>query len=257
MASRRQTPPLRSPRSARARPLRRAAQLPATGDAPVVGASPSGETRAACSTRGASLAERLLGGGTTGNERLTAAAGAVLFVLLAVLGVTIVRLQPLLNVHLFVGMLLVPPVLLKMGSTGYRFARYYTGADAYRRKGPPPAAMRALAPLVVLTTVIVFASGVALLLIGPSSRSALLPVHKVSFIAWLVFTGLHVLGHLPGLAAPLRADYGGIGGGDLNGRAGRAIALSGALVAGVVLAILVVPEFAPWVHSMSILHHDG
>ena len=55
--------------------------------------------------------------------------------LLAVLGVTIVRLRPLLSEHLFVGMLLVPPVLLKMGSTGYRFARYYTGDRSYRRKG--------------------------------------------------------------------------------------------------------------------------
>jgi hypothetical protein len=248
MASRPQTPPVRSPRTAPARSLRRGAELPAAAEHVPVGASPAGD---------ASLAERLLGGGTGGNERLTAAAGGVLFVLLAVLGVTIVRLRPLLSEHLFVGMLLVPPVLLKMGSTGYRFARYYTGDRSYRRKGAPPAALRALAPLVVLGTVVVFASGVALLYIGPSSRSALLPLHKVSFIAWLVFTSLHVLGHLPGLGALLRADYGGIGGGDTNGRAGRALALSGALVAGVVLAILAVPEFAPWLHSMSILHHEG
>jgi hypothetical protein len=199
----------------------------------------------------------VLGGGTSGNERLTAATGARLFVLLAVLGVTIVRLRPLLSEHLFLGMLLVPPVLLKMGSTGYRFARYYTGDRSYRRKGPPAAALRALAPLLVLSTVVVFASGVALLFIGPSSRSALLPVHKISFIAWLVFTSLHVLGHLPGLGTLLRADYGGIGGGDLNGRAGRTLALSGALVAGVVLALLAVPEFGAWLHSMSILHHEG
>lgn len=230
MASRPQTPPVRSPRTAPPRSLRRAAAPPA---------------------------ERVLGGGTDGNERLTAVTGGVLFVLLAVLGVTIVRLRPLLSEHLFLGVLLVPPVLLKMGSTGYRFARYYTGDRSYRRKGPPAAALRALAPLLVLSTVVVFASGVALLFIGPSSRSALLPVHKISFIAWLVFTSLHVLGHLPGLGTLLRADYGGVGGGDLNGRAGRTIALSGALVAGVVLAVLAVPEFAPWLHSMSILHHEG
>jgi hypothetical protein len=42
---------------------------------------------------------RLLGGGTVGNERLTAAAGALLIVLLAVIGVTIVQLGPLLSVH--------------------------------------------------------------------------------------------------------------------------------------------------------------
>ncbi len=64
-----------------------------------------------------------------------------------------------------------------------------------------------LAPIVVLTTVVVFASGVALLFVGPSSRDTLLPIHKVSFIVWLAFTALHVLGHLLELPATLRADY--------------------------------------------------
>ncbi len=54
------------------------------------------------------LIKRLTGGGTTGNERLTAATGVLLLVLLAVIGVTILRLRPLLSVHLFVGMLLDP-----------------------------------------------------------------------------------------------------------------------------------------------------
>ena len=47
--------------------------------------------------------------GTTGNELLTAATSAVLLVLLAVIGVTIIALGPLLWVHLFVGMLLIGP----------------------------------------------------------------------------------------------------------------------------------------------------
>ena len=153
--------------------------------------------------------QRLTGGGTDGNERLTAATGVVLLVLLAVLGVTILRIGQLLWLHLFVGMLLIGPVLLKLTSTGYRFARYYTANPAYRRKGPPAAPMRLLAPLVVISTVVVFGSGVALLLAGPGSRSTLFPIHKLSFFAWLALTGLHVLGHLADLPAPLRADYGG------------------------------------------------
>ena len=56
--------------------------------------------------------------GVDGNERLTAGAAVVLFVLLAVEGVTIVFLRPLFSVHVFVGMLLIPPVALKLGSTG-------------------------------------------------------------------------------------------------------------------------------------------
>ena len=150
-----------------------------------------------------------LGAGSTGEQaQLTAATSVVLLALLAVLGVTIVRIGALLNAHMFLGMLLIGPVVLKMASTGYRFVRYYTANPRYRSKGPPPAAMRLIAPIVVISTIVVFASGVALLLAGPGSRGTLTPLHKVSFIVWLVFTGLHVLGHLVELPAALRADRG-------------------------------------------------
>jgi len=201
--------------------------------------------------------QRLTGGGTDGNERLTAAAGVLLLVLLAVLGVTIVRIGQLLWLHLFLGMLLIGPVLLKLTSTGYRFARYYTANPPYRRKGPPATPMRLLAPLVVLSTVVVFGSGVALLFAGPSSRSTLFPIHKFSFFAWLAFAGVHVLGHLTDLPAPLRADYGAEEGlaGQLPGRDGRVLSLAGMLVAGLVLAVLVIPEFGPWVNGFHGFHH--
>ncbi len=207
-------------------------------------------SRQAPSSRGAP-AQRLTAGGATGNEQLTALTGAVLFVLLAVLGITIIRIHPLLSVHMFLGMLLIGPVVLKMASTGYRFFRYYTGNPPYRRKGPPPAILRLIAPVVIASTVVVFASGVALLFIGPSSRGSLLIVHKASFIVWLAFTALHVLGHLYELPAALRGDHmrelqlDGSG----DGLAGRILSLAGALVAGLVLAILSLPEFGPWLHA--------
>jgi hypothetical protein len=74
--------------------------------------------------------ERL--GGTEGNEILTSATAVVLTLLLIAEGVTIVLIGDMLSAHLFIGMALIPPVLLKLGSTGYRFARYYTGARIYR-----------------------------------------------------------------------------------------------------------------------------
>jgi hypothetical protein len=201
---------------------------------------------------------RFTGGGTAGNERLTAAVGATLIVLLAVIGVTIIRLGPLLSVHLFVGMLLIGPVALKLASTGYRFLRYYTASPRYRRKGPPPAALRLIAPIVVISTLTVFASGVVLLFAGPSSRDTLLPIHKVSFFIWVAFTALHVLAHLPKISQALRADYGRSAelSGDVTGRAGRTLSLTGALVGGVVLAVLVIPEFGPWLHASGAFHHN-
>lgn len=183
----------------------------------------------------------LTGGGTAGNERLTVVTGFVLIGLLAVLGLTIVRIGQLLWLHLFLGLLLLGPVMLKLLSTGYRFVRYYTANPRYRRKGPPHPALRVLAPLVVICTLVVFGSGVVLLLLGPSSRGPLVLLHKVSFIAWIVFTALHVLGHLPEMktsASPKR----------LPGRAGRTLSLAAALVGGLLLAVALIPQFAAWTH---------
>jgi hypothetical protein len=207
--------------------------------------------------QGISVLARLTAGGTDGNEQLTALTGAVLLVLLAVLGITILRVRQLLEVHMFLGMLLIAPVALKMASTGYRFIRYYSSEPHYRRKGPPALALRLLAPLVVISTVVVFASGVILLFAGPSSRNALLPIHKVSFIVWGVVTGVHVLGHIADLPGALRAEkgFGKASGIAVLGRTGRIISLTGVLVAGIVIAILVLPQFGPWMNSYSLFHH--
>jgi hypothetical protein len=206
---------------------------------------------------GDAQAQTITGGGTEGNERLTAVNGAILLLLLAVLGVTILRIGQLLWLHLFLGMLLIGPIALKLGSTGYRFMRYYTGDATYRRKGAPAALLRAMGPIVILSTLTVFVTGVALLFAGPSSRGTLLPIHKDVFIAWLAFMALHVVLHMPSLSLALRADYGRTAGlsSDTTGRAGRTLALAGALVAGLVLAVLVIPEFAPWLHAH--FHHHG
>lgn len=197
---------------------------------------------------GTSSLARLTAGGTDGNERLTVLTGIVLLVLLGALGVTILRIGTLLSVHMFLGMLLIGPVALKLSSTGYRFVRYYTSEPHYLRKGPPPIVLRLMAPILVLSTVVVFASGVALMLIGPVSRQPLLLIHKVSFIVWVAVTALHVLGHLadlPSVLTPSRPQLSGLE--DARaGRIGRALALSGVLVAGVVLAILSIPQFASW-----------
>ena len=213
----------------------------------------------------------VLAGGTDGNERLTGLTGLLLIVLLAVLGVTIVQIGRLLWLHLFLGLVLMGPVALKLASTGYRFVRYYTSDPAYRAKGPPAPALRGLAPLVVLSTLAVFATGVALLLLGPASRNPLGELHKLTFIAWIAFTALHVIGHLPeiirllggarqsrreimAMRSPSPRHRGGYGAGSpprpaaLRGGSGRRAALSVALLAGLVLAVALLGQYAAWTH---------
>jgi type IV secretory pathway TrbD component len=226
------------------------------------------------------LFRRLTAGGTEGNERLTVITGLLLIVLLAALGITIINLGGLLWLHLFLGLLLIGPVALKMASAGYRFMRYYTHNRRYRVKGPPLPALRLLAPLVVALTAVVFISGVVLLFIGPDSslRSDVFLIHKVSFFGWLAVTALHVLGHLPeifrflrisndsraemiavrssrprGSAEPVEPSLAQ----HLPGGAGRWLSISTALVLGLVLAVVLIPQFSAWTGSAgaAVLHH--
>lgn len=185
--------------------------------------------------------------GVAANARLTGAVAAALLILLAAEGATIPFIGPLLGPHMFIGMLLIPPVALKMATTGYRFVRYYTGSPPYVRKGPPHAALRFLAPGVVLTTLALFGTGVALLVAGPPSQT-LIFAHKASFIAWVVLMTVHVLGHLlevPALALPdwRRSAPGEV---RLAGAGLRAMALGASILTGVALAVLTFSAAGPW-----------
>lgn len=194
---------------------------------------------------GRSLATRRAHDGVEANARLTASTGGILFVLLAAEGATILRVRGLLGAHVFLGMMLVPPVALKIGTTGYRFARYYLGNPAYRHKGPPPVILRLIGPLVVALTVLVLASGVALLLL-PSSRHVLLNLHRLSFIAWFIVTTVHVLGHLGDTAHLAPLDWVRRPAKAVTGTAGRRVALIVSLVVGVGLGALFVGRVGPY-----------
>ena len=81
-------------------------------------------------------------------------------------------------------------------------------------------------------------------------------LHKVSFIVWLVFTALHVLGHLPTLGRWLRTPRSGDEGlGTPPGAAGRWLVLGGGLAVGLVIAVALIPDFATWTAHTGLLHH--
>jgi hypothetical protein len=142
--------------------------------------------------------------GAGGNQRLTAMTGAILLAGFAVEGFTVLEVRRLLWLHFALGLLLIGPVVLKICSTCYRFARYYTRAAAYVHRGPPAPLLRVLGPLVILSSVAVLGTGVILALTGPGNGPWLF-LHKVSFICWFGVMTIHVLNYAPRLPRLLLA----------------------------------------------------
>ncbi len=185
--------------------------------------------------------------GVEANARLTGTTALVLLLLLAAEGYTILRVGAHLTLHVVIGTILVPPVLLKVGSTSWRFARYYLGSPDYRRKGPPPMLFRLLGPIVVALTLAVLGSGIALLL-GPSSlRQELLLVHKATFILWIGAMAIHVLGHFVETMQLAPKDFYWRTRSQVRGAGKRQWALIGSLCIGVLLAVAVAPKVGPWI----------
>ncbi len=166
------------------------------------------------------------------NERLTALDGAVLFVLLALIGITVLSVRSLLPQHILLGIALIPPLGLKMASTGYRFARYYLGDPAFRQAGPPQLFLRLLAQVVVVTTVGLFVTGLELWWFGLRFGSIWVAAHKYFFMIWLPVTAIHVLAYINRSSQAVSEELSSPGTGALSRRSW----VIGSLLAGAVLA---------------------
>jgi hypothetical protein len=195
---------------------------------------------------------RLPPGGPDGNERLTATIGLVLIGLLGVEAATTLSLHDFLAVHIFLGLLLLPVIGVKLASTGWRFARYYMRSTEYRLKGPPLLFLRALAPLLVASTLVLFGTGVAFLVVGRGG-GLLLTVHAASFVVWGVLVGIHVLAYLrlvlTGGLADWRPHARRVGGAAL-----RRSVLAAALAAGLVVGLATYSVQRGWLAHRH--HHD-
>jgi hypothetical protein len=185
--------------------------------------------------------------GVAANQRLTAIAGAVLLALTVVELATVPDLKALLSVHVFVGVLMAGPLALKLGSTGWRFVRYYTGSPAFVRKGPPPLALRVLAPLLVATTLAVIGSGIGLLVTGPTHPGPFVPLHVISVLVWFPTIAIHVIAHIRQVPRLVAKDWMRGAAEPAPGRRLRPGVTLGALAAGGIAALLVSPIAAPWI----------
>jgi hypothetical protein len=171
-----------------------------------------------------------------GNARITGSVGAAIFVLLFLEGLTVLRVKELISWHVFFGVLLIPFVAVKIASTTYRFARYYSGRREYVEKGAPPLVLRMLGPFVTVTTVAVLGTGIGAVLENGRSRW-LVDAHKVSFFLWFAAMTLHVLGHALETPALAFADWRRSGRRQTPGARARFVVLAVTVAVAVPLAV--------------------
>jgi hypothetical protein len=197
--------------------------------------------------------EPTYGADPAGNQRLTAMTGAVLLVLFVAECLTLLKLGRLLTLHVFLGMLLLGPVCLKIGSTLWRFTRYYTGSAAYVRRGPPAPLQRVTGPFVMLTTLAVLGTGIMLIVVGPGpSGYQWDQLHHEAFLLWVVFMLIHLASYVPKLPGILtgRADQARH---VLAARTTRWLLLCGSLAAGLGLAFATYHLAGQWGGSGSLI----
>jgi hypothetical protein len=178
--------------------------------------------------------------GVEGNARLTGYAAVLLLVPLGAEIITGIR--PGLEAHALIGFLLVPPVLLKLGSVGYRFVRYYGGDPRYATAGPPAVGMRVLGPIVVLLTIALFGTGIELWLFGFRYGEQWRTWHQGAFLLWSFAMLIHVFAYLrraPELALADSRDR-------ADGVLARRSLVVGALLFGVALLLAMLPFESPF-----------
>jgi hypothetical protein len=180
----------------------------------------------------------------------------VLLVLLFCEGVTVLAITSLFPWHIAIGLALLPPVMLKLGSTLWRFSRYYLGDPGYRRAGPPPPLLRAIGPVLYLSTVVLLVSGVAWWIVGPSGDATLGTIHRASFVIWIILLGVHVLGHVQRAARLASRDMAPADAAERTAALRRQWLVAGAVGSGLVIGLAthgLVTSWAVWAHYLPLL----
>jgi hypothetical protein len=106
--------------------------------------------------------------------------------------------------------------------------------------------LRLLGPVVVILTVVLLASGVGLLLVGPSWLLLLLKVHKASFVLWFGVMTIHVLGHLGEVFRLAPRDWLRRTRRDVTRAAPRQWLIAASLVVGCMLGFLLLSHVGHW-----------
>jgi amino acid transporter len=188
--------------------------------------------------------------GVRSNLRLTSVVGVAMLVPLVLVSLTGLAFDQFWRVHYFAGFLLVPLLLVKLGSTGWRMTRYYLGNPRYRAAGPPRPLLRILAPVLVVSTVVVFVSGIVMWF----AHSRLQPwstLHTDAAVVFAISGSIHVLAYLRTAGRETAAELSRRREA-IPPRARRRGAVVASLAVGLVLAVVTIAPSQQPAH----LHHD-
>lgn len=171
------------------------------------------------------------------NSRLTAILGLTLLILFALQVVTVLAgVRSVLTWHVVLGLILLPPVGLKLTSVTWRMVSYHRGRDGFADITPPPPVLRVLGLFLAGLTVALLVSGITLLDGPPGGRSHR-PCSSTRSALRLAGRGRRVRrAALPAGRAPGQAGLGSSGWRGAAGRRGAVVAAS--LAAGALLAAL-------------------
>ncbi len=150
----------------------------------------------------------------------------------------------------------MPPVALKVATTTYRFARYYTHAAPYVHRGPPHPLLRLIGPVLIAVTLALLGTGVWLVGVGPDHSGLVLLAHKAAFVVWFGLMTIHVLAHIREtvvLAAKDMRRASRVR--PVPGRGLRSGAVAVALVVGVALGAIVTPMATAWTSRTAVEGH--
>ncbi len=186
------------------------------------------------------------------NARLTGSTGLVLLLLFAVqVGTVVIGVKTHVTLHVFVGLLLVPPLLVKIASVARRFIGYYRHERAFQRRGAPPLPLRVLGPVLLGTTLLLFITGITELL---APTVVVSKIHDVSAYLWLVLVLAHLAGHARDIRGIAIRDWLPRARAAVPGAALRQVAILASLAVGLALALSLVAHVGTYRNEVS---HQG
>src|ERR1700756_4205176 len=104
-----------------------------------------------------------------GNTKLTGISASFVLALMLLEVVTVMLgVTRVITLHIAAGLVLIGPMLVKLGSVTYRMASYYRGVSEYRRSGKPAAGLRLLGGSLAVLGRLLLGSGLVLV-VGPSA----------------------------------------------------------------------------------------